>query len=83
MASIKVSGNEDYGWTITATAMRRNQNDEMERRQVLNENESELRGRWMLARDFIENDLMMAAREQGSAKFREYFDDNLDRESLG
>ena len=82
LASIKVSGNEDYGWTITATAMRRNQNDEMERRQVLNENESELSEAFMLARDFIEeNDLMMAAREQGSAKFREYFDDNLDRES--
>ena len=82
LASIKVSGNEDYGWTITATAMRRNQNDEMERRQVLNENESELSEAFMLARDFIEeNDLMMAAREQGSAKFREYFDDNLDKET--
>jgi len=81
LASIKISGNEDYGWTITADAMR-GQGAEREFTEVLNVNESELSEAFMRARDFIYGDeLMMEAREKGSAKFREYFDDNLDRES--
>jgi hypothetical protein len=81
LASIKISGNEDYGWTITASAMR-GQYSDREFTEVLNVNESELSEAFMRARDFIYGDeLMMEAREKGSAKFREYFDDDLDGET--
>jgi hypothetical protein len=81
LASIQISGNEDYGWVISASAMRGRAGDR-KFEEVLKEDQSNLNEAFITARSFISDfDLMMEVREKGSAKFRQYFDDNLDRES--
>jgi hypothetical protein len=81
LASIQISGNEDYGWVISASAMRGRAGDR-KFEEVLNEDQSNLNEAFITARSFISDfELMMEVREKGSAKFRQYFDENLDNES--
>jgi hypothetical protein len=81
LASIKISGNEDYGWRVTAYSWR-GRGEDRKFEEVLNEDETRLNEAFIRARSFISDfELMMEVLEKGNAKFRQYFDDDLDGET--
>ena len=81
LASIKISGNEDYGWRVTAYSWR-GRGEDRKFEEVLNEDQTKLNEAFITARSFISDfELMMEVLEKGNAKFRQYFDDNLDGET--